>query len=123
MKELSYIDFVTEIAKDFSLETSKEYKLKLPADNKRIKSFIRGVAHMSKIFDGQIEHPYMLDNKRNEQALSRGMEIRYIGCKSLNDILNESGIKLRSENCKISEGGGWYSDGTRYFYKDFYLEI
>jgi len=51
------------------------------------------------------------------------VELRYSDTKTLTEIIKETGINLKSEGCNISEGGGWYSKGTRYYYKEFYIEI
>lgn len=123
MEELSYRNFVKKIAEDFNLSPDKEYKLSLPADKKAFKNFVRGDAYRMRIFDGTNEHPYMLENKRNDEALAKGVELRYLGEKGLNTILEETGLKLKSENCRICEGGGWYSNGTKYFYKDYCVEV
>lgn len=125
MEQVRYTDFIKQIAIDYNLTLEKEFKLKLPADKKAIKSFVRSVAHKVRVFDGQNEYPYMdvLHSKRNEQALLSGIELRYVGEKALAEILKEADIKLITENCKISEGGGWYSNGTRYIYREIYCEI
>jgi hypothetical protein len=124
MEQLTYRNFVKEIAKDFNLSPDKEYKLKIPADKKVLKNFVRGDAYRMRIFDGMNEHPYMINNTvRNDEAFSKAIELRYLGEKGLATILEETGLKLKSEKCKICEGGGWYSEGTKYFYKDYYAEV
>lgn len=70
------------------------------------------------------EFPYMLSNNvRNEEKLIDFDHIYTIYYKTLDQILKEIPITLKSESCKICEGGGWYSNGTRYFYKDVYCKI
>ena len=60
---------------------------------------------------------------RNEEKLIDFDYIYVTRPKRLKQILKETGINLKSEKCNIYEGGGWYSQGTRYFYKDIYCEV
>ncbi len=123
MKEVTYRDFITTIANDFSIQVKKEYSLKLPSDKKSIKRFIASVANEVRIFDGSNEYPYMLEKSRNEEKLKIGIELRHRDYKTLSDILTESGANIKSKGCRICEGGGWSSQGTRYTYKNIYCEV
>lgn len=123
MEQVTHSEFIAKIATDFGINIEKEFILKLPADKKTMKDFTQSIAKKVRIFDGQNEYPFMLSGKRNEDALMIGVELRYKGEKDTAEIIKESGVKLEYKNCKISEGGGWYSSGTRYIYKDIYCEI
>ena len=123
MEQITILSLIEEIANDFCLNPKKESKLRLPASKIALRRFTRGVAHEVRIFDGISEHPYMIDiNTRNNTLFERAVELRYLGWKSLEEILKEAGIELKTQKCKICEGGGWYFHGTRYFYKSFYSE-
>jgi len=126
MEQVRYYDFIKRICEDFNLEIDMEYVLPLPADKKFIKGFTTSRAGDIRIFDGELEHPYMMDKhscQRNDKAFAIGKELRYKGTKSMADIINESGVKLETKKCRICEGGGWSSEGTRYIYKDIYCEL
>ena len=70
------------------------------------------------------ELPYMLPNGcRNEAALASFDFIYVKTFKSLLEVIKEANVGVKTSKCKISEGGGWYSQGLRYTYKDFYCEI
>ncbi len=45
--------------------------------------------------------------------------VRY---KTIPEITKEAGIKISTSNVKISEGGGWYSNGKRYVYKGTFCD-
>ena len=62
-------------------------------------------------------------NSRNEEKLTDFDYIYIIRAKQLEQILEETGLKLESKPCKICEGGGWYSKGRKYFYKDITCEL
>ena len=124
MKQVRYLDFVSEIAKDNAVKLEKEVTLSLPADRFTIRSFVARRAHAVRVFDGEIEHSYMqTQNQRNEEALKKGVELRVLATKNLNEVLKEAKITLQSERCEVCEGGGWYSEGSRYFYKNIYTEF
>lgn len=123
MKNISSYDLIAEIAKDFSISIEKEFTLSLPNSAANIKGFVRGIAARTRIFDGETEHPFMLNGMRNNDVLNKGVELRFLGRKSLDEIIKESGATVKTENCRICEGGGWTSQGTRYIYKDIYCEI
>ena len=124
MEQVSYLDFVSEIAKDNAVKLEKEVTLSLPADRFTIRGFVARRAHNVRVYDGEIEHPYMLtQSQRNEEALKKGVELRVLANKNLNEVLKEAKITLQSESCEVCEGGGWYSEGSRYFYKNIYTEF
>ncbi len=124
-KRVSLYQFVKQIADDCNIEL-----------NKKIKTFfeefpvINGVRKINFFGSSVIvdregnEYPYMIDrNKRNEEKL-KDFDCLYITrCKFIEEIEEEIGIKLKREKCKISEGEGYYSMGTRYFYKDLTCEF
>jgi hypothetical protein len=122
-KWVSYTEFIDRIATDFNLSLEKEFRLKLPTDKKTMRRFITSVAYKTRIFDGTNEHPYMLPTRRNDEALATGIELRYTGRKSFGEVLDESGAEVKSCSVKMCEGGGWYSAGTKYTYKEIYIEL
>lgn len=70
------------------------------------------------------EWPYMLTQSvRNDNKLFEFDHIYTMYAKNLDKIMKEANLTLKSEPCKICEGGGWSSQGTRWFYKDMYCEI
>lgn len=123
MKEVYYHVFIAKLCQDFDMITTKELTLKLPTDNKKIKSFITSRARDVRIFDGKIEHPYMLSDKRNDEILSKGKELRYKASKPLRELMSEYNLPIQTKSCKICEGNGWTSSGTRYSYKNMFIEI
>ncbi len=122
---VSEYNFCNQIAKDFGIELHKKYKTKFnqfPIKN--------GKRKINSTYDAIIvnkegnEYPYMLSQTiRNEEKLVDFDYIYVVRPKSLYEIVEETKVVLRSESCKISEGGGWYSKGTKYFYKDISCEI
>jgi hypothetical protein len=117
---VTYFQFCKTIAEDFSIELNQKHKTKFnqfPVKNgkRKINSF-----YDATIVDNQAnEYPYMLSQTiRNEEKLIDFDYIYIIRAKPLEQIVEETGVILKSEHCKICEGGGWYSQGTRYFYKD-----
>lgn len=123
-KEIRYIDLIETIAKDYNIELMQKEKTfykDFPIKNgkRRIKSSCDAIIVDN---DGN-EHPYMItEQQRNNEKLERFNHIYVMRTKPLNQILQEAGITLKSEPCKICEGGGWYSKGKRVFYKEFYCE-
>lgn len=121
----TYHQFCKTITDDFKIELNQKHKTKLsefPIKNgkRKINSFYDAII----VDKAGKEYPYMLyGSVRNEEKLSDFDYIYIIRPKSLDQILNEVGIKLKSEKCKICEGNGWYSYGTRYFYKEFSCEV
>ena len=123
--EVTYFEFCKSIAEDFGIELmnkQKKYINQFPIKNgrRKINSF-RDAVIVSK--DGN-EHPYMLSTSgvRNEKQLIDFDYIYIKRAKSLNQIVEEAGIALKSKPCKICEGSGFHSKGTRYFYKNIYCE-
>lgn len=122
---VTYYQFCKTIAEDFNIELNQKHKTKLsqfPIKNekRKINSF-----HDATIVDNQgNEYPYMLSKCiRNEEKLIDFDYIYVIRPKDLTQIIKETGIVLKSESCRICEGGGWYSQGTKYFYKDISCEV
>ena len=125
--EVTYYQFCKTIADDFKIELNQKHKTRLsqfPIKNgkRKINSF-----HDAIIVDSNgKEYPYMLSQTppiRNEEKLIDFDYIYITRPKGLGQILKETGINLKSEKCRICEGGGWYSQGTRYFYKDISCEV
>lgn len=124
MKNVYYFDFINAIKADFNIVIDKEVTLKLPANKKNIKNFTRSMARDVRIFDGNTEHPYMLTNgQRNEDILSIGKELRCTTQKRLHELITEYNLPVQSKPCRICEGNGWTSSGTRYIYKDLFIEL
>lgn len=123
--QVTYYQFCKIIADDFKIELNQKHKTKLsefPVKNGKRKINSSCDAIIVDV-DGN-EHPYMINQTiRNEEKLIDFDYIYVTRTKSLGQILYETGVKLKSEKCKICEGGGWYSEGTRYFYKDIYCEV
>lgn len=125
MKQITKDQMIRSIATDYNLDPYTKIV-------QTFKSFpiVNGKKRISASFDSiimgkdDIEHPYMLDqHKRNEEKLIDFKYIYRIVLKSsLKSIADEAGIQLKSSKCKVCEGGGWYSHGTRYEYKDTYCE-
>lgn len=122
---VTYYTFCKTIADDFSIELNQKCKTKLnqfPIKNgkRRIKSFYDAII----VDTNGNEYPYMLNqNIRNEEKLIDFDYLYVIRPKNLEQIIKEANITLNSEKCRICEGNGWYSNGTRYLYKDIYCEI
>jgi hypothetical protein len=123
MKQLNYYDFIKRIADDFNVPLTREYTLKMPAPIPAIKSFVRGRAANVRCFDGTNEQPFMATNQqRNNCAIVKSKELRVNAFKTLDFLIQETGLKLQTKSVRICEGGGWHSEGTRYIYKDVYYE-
>ena len=124
MENIRCSDLARMIAKDFNIEI--QYKEKSYSKHFEIKNGKKKIygRYSSVIVDKQgNEFPYMLDrNKRNEEKLVDFDYLYSIEYKTLEEIIKESGVKLKTEPCKVCEGGGWYSQGTRTHYKDYYCE-
>jgi len=123
--EVTYYQFCKIIANDFNIELNQKYITKLnqfPIKNGKRK--INSTNNSIIVDVNGNEHPYMLSQTiRNEEKLIHFDYIYVIHQKGLEQILKEIGIKLKWEKCKICEGGGWHSQGIRYFYKDVYCEV
>jgi hypothetical protein len=124
MNNVGYLEFCSIIAKDYNIKHEiqlRTYYNEFPFKNGKKKI---NATNNSKIvdFNGN-EFPYMITpTVRNEEKLIEFDYIYRYGYKSLREILKESNLTLLTEYCKICEGGGWYSHGKRYFYKDYCLE-
>ena len=127
MKRVAVFEFLNEIAKDHNINPKvkiKDYKrsFKMVNGNLKIKAFSDSI-----IVDlNGNEFPYMLSVQppiRNDEKLLDFDYIYRLTFKSLSELTKEAGIELKSEDCRICEGGGWYSHGTRYFYKEISCEI
>lgn len=123
--ETTYYNFCKTIADDFGIELyqkHKKYKKDFPLKDGKRK--INSVSDSIIVDNDGNEHPYMLSNNlRNESMLIDFDYIYVIRPKTLKQIIEETGVVLDSKPCKVCEGGGWYSDGTRYYYKDITCEI
>ena len=124
MKNVTVYNFIEEIAKDFNLDIdikiiTKYNQFPLKNGKRKISSSNDAI-----IVDKQEnEFPYMLDqHNRNNDKLINFDYIYVIRPKPLHLIIEQAGLKLRMEKCKICEGSGWYSWGTRYYYKDLICE-
>lgn len=123
--EVTYYQFCKTISEDFGIELNQKHKIffnQFPIKNgkRKINSF-----HDAIIVDkDRNEYPYMINQTvRNEEKLLDFDYIYVTRPKGLNQIIEETGVKLKSKSCKICEGGGWYSKGTEYFYKDITCEV
>jgi hypothetical protein len=123
--DVTYYQFCKTIADDFGIELNQKHKTKFnqfPIKNgkRKINSF-----HDAIIVDKQgNEYPYMISQTiRNEEKLIDFDYLYVTRPKNLNQIIKETGVVLKSQYCKIYEGGGWYSYGTKYFYKDISCEV
>jgi len=123
--EVTYYQFCKTIAEDFNIELTQKNKVKLtqfPIKN--------GKRKINFSYDGIIvdkdgnEYPYMLTQTiRNEEKLIDFDYIYNTIPKSLAQIVNETGVKLKSKPCKICEGNGWYTHGIKYSYNEIHCEI
>lgn len=122
--ELSIYDFTQEITKDYNIELTQIVKTmfnQYPIKNgkRKIKANYNAIIVDKK---GN-EYPYMLTPSiRNEDKLVEFDYIYITQTKSLKQVIQEANIELQSSSCKISEGNGWYSNGTKYIYKNFYCK-
>ena len=123
--QLSYFEFCKLIAQDFGISFIQKHKMyfrDFPIKNGKIKIKAPADSIIVNLDKGE-EYPYMLSEKlRNEDKLLNFDYIYFIRAKPLEQILKEAHITLQYEPCKICEGGGWYRDGVRYFYRTFYCE-
>ena len=123
--EVRYYDFCKRIANDEKIEFTQ--KIKVFRKDFPLKNGVTKVnaTYYSIIVDKEgNEFPYMLEQYlRNDSKLIDFDYIYRITQKSLTQILEETGVNIKSEKCKICEGGGWYRQGNRYFYKDIFCEV
>lgn len=128
MKEISYSEFTKKIAEDYNLiqkKKIKRYFTDFPIVNGKRK--INAIASSVIVDKDNNEFPYMLSAPwehavRNNDKLIEFNYIYDITYKSLEELLQEANIKLKTEPCKVCEGNGWYTNGTRYYYKEYYIE-
>jgi hypothetical protein len=125
MIQVTQHEFCKTICEDFGIELKQKHKTnfnQFPIKNGKRKI---NSSHDAIIVDRQgNEHPYMINQTvRNEEKLIDFDYIYIIRAKQLEQVLEETGLKLESKPCKICEGGGWYSKGIKYFYKDITCEI
>jgi len=123
--EVTYYQLCKTIAEDFGIELNQKhitYFNQYPLKN--------GKRKIKSVYDAIIvdkkgnEYPYMLSRTvRNEEKLIDFNYIYVTRPKSLNQIIKETNVALKSEPCRICEGGGWYSQGRKYFYKEISCEI
>jgi hypothetical protein len=123
--EVSSYNFKQQIIKDYKLTPDKKHIIRynqFPMKNGKRKI---SSPHNSTIVDKEgNEYPYMLThNQRNAEKLKDFDHIYFMQYKSLDEITREAGITLKTEPCRICEGGGWYSNGRRYYYKDLTCEF
>jgi hypothetical protein len=123
--EVTYYQFCKTIAEDFGIKLNQKHKTnfnQFPIKNgkRKINSF-----RDATIVDKQgNEYPYMISQTvRNEEKLIDFDYIYITRPKNLTQIIEETGVVLKSKSCKICEGGGWYSQGTKYFYKEISCEV
>ncbi|MDP9954722.1 hypothetical protein J2X97_000359 [Epilithonimonas hungarica] len=125
MKEVLTHEFIQRIASDFGVNS--EYKDKRYIDDFPIvngKRKINSSSHSIIVDNEGNEFPYMkMINQRNDEKLQDFNYIYLIRTKSISEIVTETGVELKTQKCKICEGGGWHTNGTRYIYKDIYCEI
>jgi len=127
MENISYYQFCKTIADDFGIELNQ--KVKTPISKFPLKDGKRKIhsSYDAVIVDKDgIEHPYMISQFpaiRNNEKLIDFDYLYTIRPKGLEQIIKETGVKLSSQKCQISEGGGWYSQGTKYFYNDITCEV
>jgi len=125
MEDVTYYQFCKMIAEDFAIEFNQKHKtyfnqFPLKNGNRKISSFYNAVI----VDKNGNEFPYMLNpSMRNNEKLSDFDYIYVIRHKDLFQICEETGVKLKSKKCRICEGGGWTSQGTKYFYKDISCEV
>jgi hypothetical protein len=123
--EVSSYEFIKKISQDFNIDINQKHKTFLnqfPFKNgkRKINSCYDAVI----VNDAGDEFPYMLSqHNRNEDKLIDFNYIYVVRTKSIEQIISELEINIKTEPCRICEGGGWTSRGTRYFYKDLICEL
>lgn len=125
MKEVTSHDFIITICNDYKIEPFKQiktYKHQFPIKNGKIK--ISSTYDAIIVNNSSEEFPYMINKfTRNDEKLIDFDYIYVKRLKSISDIEKETNSEIKTAKAKISEGGGWYSEGSRYTYKDVYCEF
>ena len=117
--------FCKEIIKDYNINPTYKHIIKynqfpIKDGKRKIKASCDSII----VDHNGNEFPYMLNrNTRNDDKLIDFDYIYIIHDKQLDQILKESNLSLKTDKCKICEGNGWYTNGTRYYYKDIFCEI
>lgn len=127
MKEITYHQFRAEIAKEHGIDTRKKVVV---ATNRNYIKNAHGIPQIKAPYNSIIvdlegkEHPYMInDNNRNNLILTGNFrEVYYRAYKTIEEIEQEAGIKIRKERRAIDESNGYYSWGTLYTWKDMQCE-
>jgi hypothetical protein len=122
--KVNYQTFIETIANDYNVSSTEEIKhyfSSFPIKNGKRKI---NASYDAIIVDREgNKFPYMLTkSQRNADKLIDFDYISITRLKPLKVLLEEIGLILKSENCKICEGNGWYSQGTRYYYKELIYE-
>ena len=115
--------FVKYIAEDFGINFTyqhRRYYKDFPIKNG--KPVIRRCGSYTIVDHNGIEYPYMINGVRNDQKLQNFHYLYIISEKTLDMVLKELNLTLKTQKIDICEGGGWTSKGTRYFYKEFICE-
>lgn len=125
MKEVSFYELKKTICDDYNVEINRKYKTyKNQFPIKNGKRRYRGGTDAIIVDREGNEYPYMLNpHSRNDEKLVDFHYLYVNAPKQLDEILKEANITIDSKPCKIDEGGGWYSKGKRYIYKDIYCEV
>ena len=127
MKQVTYYEMTKQIAADYGLELNQKIETpvsKFPIKNGKPKIYATCDAVI--IGSDGSEHPYMLrqfPGIRNDEKLVGAKYIYVMRPKNLQDLCKEAGIELKSSPCRVCEGGGWYSNGHAYYYKETYCEV
>jgi hypothetical protein len=129
MTEVNSYQFCKRIADDYQLELKEKYKTyqtQFPINKNTGKRKINS-SHNAIIVDKSgNEFPYMTSphsNIRNEEKLIDFDYIYIERVKPIDQLEKEAQITISRKKCRICEGGGWTSEGTRFTYKDIYCEI
>ena len=125
MKEISNWDMTRLIADDYDIPLKFERRVyynqfPMKGGKRKINSSVDSIIVHS---DGS-RYPYMLPNgSRNNGRLVEFDFISTTITKSLLTVVAETKQEFKYERCKLDEGGGCWSWGTRMYYKDFYTEF
>ena len=126
MTELKSYDFCKQICEENNIEFNTKVIIGYEKDFPLRENGTRKISasYHSFIVDKEGNtHKYMLNHyQRNEEVLKSFDYIYINSFVSISELINDYGIEITSEKCKISEGNGWFSDGVRYIYKNIYCE-